>query len=149
MEGKEKNNKHDKYFEAVLQLRDFSEKQFNEIVDHIEQSDCGIMKYVEQKEGVDIYLTSQKFVQHLARWMNDKYNCIIKTSRKLHTRDTKANKDLYRVTVYAKFLGYKVGDIISYKGEKVKITSIGKKVSGKFLDSGKRIFIELDQIENS
>jgi len=132
----------DNYFEAILQLREFNDTQFNEIVDFIEDNDCSIAKYVTQKEGVDLYLESQKFAQQLGRWIKGKYSCHLTSTRKLHTRDTKANKDLYRVTVCIRFLKHKVGDIIEYNGEKVKITSLGGKPSGRIEGTGKRIFLD-------
>lgn len=132
----------DKYFEAILQLREFNEDQFNRIIDFIEASKCGIAKHVEQKEGVDIYLESQKFTQQLGRWIKGKYTCHLTSTRKLHTRDVRANKDLYRVTVCIRFLKHKVGDIIEYNGEKVRLTSLGSKPSGRIEGTGKRIFLD-------
>jgi len=136
------------YFEAILQLRrEYTEEQFNEIVDHIEESTCRISKHVIRKEGIDLFLTSQKYIQQLGRWMKDRYSCQITSTRKLHTRDVIKCKDLYRVTVCAKFFKFKVGDIINYRGEDVKISSTGEKISGKVLSSGKRIFLDEKLIE--
>ncbi|MFT4304241.1 MAG: NMD3-related protein [Candidatus Woesearchaeota archaeon] len=147
---KEKKRKYresnSEYFEAILQLRGFSDKDIYDIVDYIEANECRISKEVIEKDGVDFYLFSQKFIQKLARWIKERYNCIINITSTLHTRDTKANKDLFRLTVYARFLPFKIGDIIDYKGERVKITSSGEKVSGKNEKTGKRIFIDLNQI---
>lgn len=146
-EEKEKyRESNDQYFEAILQLRAFTEEQFNTVIDYIEAHDCRITKHVPQKEGIDLYLFSQKFIQHLARWLKDTYNIQITTTRTLHTRDSKANKDLYRVTVLAWFLKQKVGDIVMYNGEEVKIMSMGKKPSGKILATGKRIFLDAKQL---
>lgn len=130
------------YFEGVLQIRDFSEEQFNEIIDYIEDNECRIAKHIKQKNGVDLFLSSQKFIQKLSRWIKNRYNCQIKLTRTLHTRDTKANKDLYRMTLFVQFLKHKAGDVIEYEGEKIKITSLGKKPSGKVLSTGKRMFLE-------
>jgi len=137
----------DQYFEAVLQLRFFSEEQFNHVVDYIEENNCRITKHVPQKEGIDLYLFSQKFIQHLSRWLKERYNCQITTTRTLHTRDTKANKDLYRVTVLAQFLKRKVGDVINVNGDDIKITTIGKKPSGKILSTGKRVFLSPQDLQ--
>lgn len=132
------------YFEAILQLRGHSEDQFNQIVDQIEQSNCKINKHVfVNANDVDLYLTSQKYIMQLERWLKEHFNNInITFSRTLHTRDTRRGKDLYRITLCVRFLKYGVGDIIDYKGEKIKITKIGKKPSGKIMTTGKRIFIE-------
>ena len=142
-EKKEEYRKsNDRYFEAILQLREFNKDQFNDIVNFIENNECSIARHVEQKGGVDLYLESQKFTQQLGRWIKGKYSCHLTSTRKLHTRDTKANKNLYRVTVCVRFLKHKVGDIIEYGGEKVKITSLGGKPSGRVEGTGKRIFLD-------
>lgn len=138
---KDYHESNDNYYEAILQLRGFNEEQFNSVVDYIEKSQCKVTKHVEQKNGIDLYLFSQKFIQHLARWIKQNYNCQVVTSRKLHTRDTKANKDLYRVTVLVNFLRIKVGDVIEYDGERVRITSLGSKPVGRIVSTGKRIFL--------
>ncbi len=138
----EYRNANDQYYEAILQLRGNTEEQFNEIVDRIEASECKISKHTIMKEGIDLYLFSQKYIQQLGRWIKNRYNCNIASTRKLHTRDVRANKNLYRVTVCVRFLKYNIGDIIEYNGDEVKITSIGEKPSGRIVSTGKRIFID-------
>jgi len=132
----------DAYFEAVLQLRECNDDQFNDIIDYIEGNECRIAKHVPQKNGIDLYLESQKFIQQLGKWMKGKYSCHITSTRKLHTRDTKANKNLYRVTICARFFKHKAGDIIEYNDEEVKITRLGDNPSGKVISTGKRIFLD-------
>jgi NMD protein affecting ribosome stability and mRNA decay len=136
------------YFEAILQLRYFNEDQFNKIIDYIEfsENNCKISKHVPHKNGVDIYLSSQKFIQHLSRWLKNNFNCQINLTSTLHTRNSLENKDLYRLTVCVRFTKHKVGDIIEYNGDDVKITSLGKKPSGKITHTGKRIFLDMDLI---
>jgi NMD protein affecting ribosome stability and mRNA decay len=68
-------------------------------------------------------------------------------SRTLHTRDTQENKDLYRLTLFVNFLKFNIGDVVEYRGEQVKLTSLGKKPSGKVLGSGKRIFLDPEALE--
>lgn len=132
------------YFEAILQLRGHTEKQFNEIVDYIDANDCKIAKHViVNTYDIDLYLSSQKFIQQLGRWLKIHYNNVnILSTRTLHTRDTKANKDLYRVTLCVRFLKYGIGDIVEYRGDKIKITAMGLKPSGKILETGKRVFLD-------
>ncbi|MCB9358334.1 hypothetical protein H6503_00225 [Candidatus Woesearchaeota archaeon] len=139
-------NSNSNYFEAILQLRGFPDNDIQDIVDYILANECMISKEIVQKDGMDFYLHSQKFIQKLAKWLKEGYNCQVEMTSTLHTRDSKANKDLYRMTVCAKLLPFKVGDVIDYRGEKVKVTSLGKKPSGKIEGSGKRVFIELDQM---
>jgi len=130
------------YFEGVLQLRGWPEDKFNQIFEFIMESSCRITKHETHGEDIDLYLTSQKFLQQLAKWMTQRFNCQLSYSNTLHTRDTRANKDLYRVTVCARLLKHNAGSIIDYKGEKVKITSLGAKPSGIIITTGKRIFLD-------
>ena len=135
------------YFEGTLQLRNFTEEQLNEVIDHIEASECRIAKHIVQKEGVDLYLTSQKFLQQLEKWAKSKYSCITKFSRSLHTRDVRSNKDLYRVTILMIFLKHNLGEVIEYGGEKVKITSLSSKPTGKIISNGKRMFLDIEKLK--
>lgn len=131
------------YFEAILQLRGHTMDQFDEIVDYIEENNCKIAKHVVVNKDVDLYLSSQKFIQQLGRWLKIQYNNVnILSTRTLHTRDTKANKDLYRVTLCVRFLKYGIGDVVEYKGDEIKITSMGQKPSGKIIGTGKRVFLD-------
>jgi NMD protein affecting ribosome stability and mRNA decay len=132
------------YFEAILQLRGHTEKQFNKIVDQIEQSNCKINKHIfVNKNDIDLYLTSQKYIMQLERWIKEQFNNVnITFSRTLHTRDTRRGKDLYRITLCVRFLKYGIGDVVEYKGDKIKITTMGQKPSGKLITTGKRTFID-------
>jgi len=141
---KEYRESNDNYFEAIVQLRHFTEEQFHAVVDYIEEHDCRITKFVEQPNGIDLYLFSQRFTQKLSRWAKDNYNCQTEMTSTLHTRDTRAGKDLYRITLLIKFVKYKIGQIIEYKGEEVRILTLGKKPSGKILSTGKRTFIDVN-----
>ncbi|MFT4343283.1 MAG: NMD3-related protein [Candidatus Woesearchaeota archaeon] len=138
----EARDQNDKYFEAVLQLRYHTEEQFNEIFDFLEKSECRITKHIVQPEGIDLYIASQKFAQQFGKWVKNRYNCQVSSSRTLHTRDTRLGKDLYRVTILVFFMTHKVGDIVTLNGDEIKIMSLGTKPSGKILKTGKRIFID-------
>jgi NMD protein affecting ribosome stability and mRNA decay len=141
-------NSQKEYFEAILQMRYFDEDQFNKILDYMEsqESVCRISKHIKHKNGVDLFLTSQKFIQHLARWLKDNFNCQVDMTSTLHTRNSLESRDLYRLTACVRFIKFNVGDIIKYNGDDVKISSLGKKPSGKIINTGKRIFIDLDSL---
>ena len=64
----------------------------------------------------------------------------MKISSKLHTRN-KQGKDLYRVNVLFKFSKYKKGDIVSVRGDEVRLIGVGKKIFAKNLKTGKKVVI--------
>jgi NMD protein affecting ribosome stability and mRNA decay len=136
------HDSHIEYFEGVVQLREGTAEQMDEIFAYINDNNIRISKQIAHKNGVDFYVTSQKFVQQLAKWIPLRYKCQLGTSRTLHTRDTKLNKDLYRVTLLVEFVDFTIGDVIEYKGDRVKITSLGKKPVGRILLTGERIFLD-------
>jgi NMD protein affecting ribosome stability and mRNA decay len=139
---------HHEYFEGILQLRDAKQEQLDYIVDYIHENKIRISKHIDEKNGLDLYLTSQKFIQQLSRWIPQRFRCQLTQTRTLHTRDTKLNKDLYRVTLLVNFLEFTIGDVIEYEDEKVKIMSMGKQPTGKILSSGKRIFLDIHRIRS-
>ena len=92
----------DNYFEAIIQLRPYNDEVFSFIEsqilkrkDHVE-----ITKLVEQKTGVDVYLTSQRFARGLGSKLKRRFRGgVLKMTRKLHTRDKQRSRNVYRVTV--------------------------------------------------
>ncbi|MBU2634370.1 MAG: hypothetical protein KJ674_03925 [Nanoarchaeota archaeon] len=90
----------DQYFEAILQLRPNKREILNFVKQQIDQREgVFIVKEVEQKTGIDLYLTSNKFALALGKLLKKKFKGIIKISRTLHTRHKQTGKLLYRVTV--------------------------------------------------
>ncbi|MEK6828160.1 MAG: hypothetical protein AABX78_02315, partial [Nanoarchaeota archaeon] len=61
-------------------------------------------------------------------------------SSKLHTTN-KQGKELYRINVLFKLSKYKKGDVVSVRGDKVKLIRIGKKIFAKDLKTGKKVTI--------
>ena len=97
----------DNYYEAIIQLRPYDE----EIFDYIERemkkrSDAVFVTRIEeQKTGIDIYLTSQKFARGLGPKMKKRFRgWELKMTRKIHTRDKQRSRDVYRATILFKKL---------------------------------------------
>ena len=135
------------YFEGILQLRNTNK----EVVDFVrksvdERKDAFISKEKEIKNGIDFYLTSQRFLRALGKKLKNKFNGELKESRKLHTRNRLTSRDVYRVTVLFRLLKFKKWDVVNYKGDKIKIKSIGKLISGIDVKTGKRVSFKADDI---
>ena len=144
METKEKNNQ---YFEGKLQLRNCKADILDFVAEQIEKEKgrIWIAKEVKSKVGIDLYLSSNKFLRKLGRLLKHKFECVIKESSKLHT-ETKDKKKLYRGTVLCKMPDFRVGDIGIFKGDEVEIISIGEKIILKNTKTGKKKTHKFDDV---
>ena len=97
-------NMHEKYYEAVIQLRNPSEELINFINNQLRKNpDAFISTIVPHKDGFDIYISSQRFARNLGNKMKKAFKYgELKLSKKIVTRDRQTSKDLYRATVFFK-----------------------------------------------
>lgn len=147
MENKGKNLQ---YFEGKLQLRNCSEEILDFVADHLEKEKgrVWIAKEVKAKNGVDLYLSSNKFLRKLGRLLKDRFECVVKESSKLHT-ETKDGKKLYRGTVLCKVPDFRKKDIGIFNGDKVEVMSIGENVVLKDVKTGKKKRYKFDDVNRS
>ena len=95
-----KHRRRAEYFEATIQLRPAKHKLYEYVLDAIENSkDCTIAKIEEDKNGMDIQVSSQRFARALGKKLTRRFDGELKLSRKLFTRDMYTSKEIYRVTV--------------------------------------------------
>jgi NMD protein affecting ribosome stability and mRNA decay len=88
------------YFEAKLQLRPADKKVESLVRKWINnRKDVSIAKVDKLREGVDIYLSSNRFAIVMGRRLKKNFKGDLKISRKLHTLDKLRSKRVYRVTV--------------------------------------------------
>ncbi len=137
---------HDKYYEGILQLRNPTNDIIRFVKNQIEKSKIFVANEIKLKNGIDLYLSSQRFLRALGAKLKKRFGGQLKSSRKLHTVSRKTGKRLYRVTVLLRFPNFKAGDIITYRGEKVKVKLIGKKVFVQNLKTGKKSTIRFEDI---
>ena len=137
---------HDKYFEGILQLRNPTKEIIGFAKNQIEKSKIFVANEIKLKNGIDMYLSSQRFLRALGTKLKKRFGGQLKTSRKLHTVSRKTGKRLYRVTVLFRCPEFKAGDTINYRGEKLKVKSIGKKVFAQNIKTGKKLTIRFEDI---
>jgi len=95
-----KENRHSNYYEAIIQLRPYNEELINFIITRVKaRENVKIVKEVQLKTGVDLYLTDQRFARALGKELKRKFKGKLILSRKLHTRNRMTSKNVYRVTV--------------------------------------------------
>ena len=100
MKNRELIYREDLYFQGVLQIRPSNIEVLNFAINQIKKSkSCELTKIVEKKEGFDLYLTSQKFVQNLGNRLRKSFKGTIKKSKTIYGRNKLTSKDVYRVTV--------------------------------------------------
>ena len=134
---KESNNQ---YFEGILQLRNPSQ----EIIDFIESKlkkheKFSISKIVEQKEGLDLYVSDKRYMQRLAQELQKQFGGLIKTSPQLFSRNKQTSKDIFRVNTCIRFYDFSKNDVVRITNKYVRITNIRKKISGINIETNKRV----------
>ena len=92
-------DKPSQYFEAILQLRNPNDELLNFVKNQIKKRGAWIAKTVKQKNGVDFYISDQRFTRAMGNKMKKAFKGEMKTSRKIFTRNKQTSKDVYRVTV--------------------------------------------------
>lgn len=129
------------YYQGILQLRDVDEEALNFVRNQVKKrEDVAITKIVKFPNGMDFYITSQKFIRILGKKLKDSFGGELKISSKLHTK-SRHGKELYRVNVLFRPSKYKMGDTALVRGDKVRIIRIGKKIFARDLKTGKKVTI--------
>ena len=92
-----------KYFEAIIQLRPYTQELFDFIEAEIirkHNPHFFISNIEELKTGVDIYFSSQKYARTLGQLLKRKFpQGELLITMKMHTRDRMSSKELSRATV--------------------------------------------------
>ena len=134
------------YFQGVLQLRNPNNKVIEFIKKFLEQNNTYITKTKKVKNGWDYWVTSQRVLQNLGNKLKSRFDGILKVNPRIYTRDWLTSKDVYRVNVYFELCKARTGQIIDFRGDKVKITAIGKKIFAKDLKTGKKVCVDIKEI---
>jgi len=138
--------RHD-YFEGVLQIRNPSDDVISTVRNLINSnSNVNIAKTEKAGNGVDFYISSQKYMITMGRTLQQKFGGQLIISRRVHTRSRVTSRDVYRVTVLFRLPPFKKGDTIKHRGNQLLILNLGKKVFCKDLITGKKIMIGYDKL---
>jgi NMD protein affecting ribosome stability and mRNA decay len=143
---------HNKYFQGILQLRDHDKElveYIQNIIDKEGRNDIYLSRIIKVRGGTDLYLTSNKFLRKLGKRLLREIEGELKESEKLFTRDKQTGKNIYRLNVLFRPSRIKKGTIVTFKGKKVKVTSIGARVQLKEEGTGKRSFCTLKELQQS
>jgi len=126
------------YYQGILQLRDINEDVLGFVHNQLgKRSDVAVTKTVKLPNGLDLYITSQKYIQAIGKKLKESFGGELKISSKLHTKN-KQGRELYRVNVLFRLAKHKKGDIVSVRGDMVRLISLGRKIFARDLKTGKR-----------
>ncbi len=97
-------DKNPQYFEGILQLRNPSEEALNFIENQFKNNEkAWIAKQVNLKTGIDLYVSSNRFLMQIGKKLKKSFKGKLILSRKTHTRNHLTSKEVYRVTVCFRF----------------------------------------------
>ncbi len=129
------------YYQGILQLREVTEEMTKFLYNQLKKRpDVSIAKTVKFSNGMDFYASSNQFIISVGKKLKESFGGELKTSSKLHTRN-KQGKELYRVNVFFKPLKHRKGDIVCIRGDDIRILSIGKKIFGRYVNTGRKCVI--------
>jgi len=142
------------YFEGILQLRCSNDEVLSKVQayvleDSLKAKNKGVfINNVENvTNGFDMYYSSQKYIQNLGNKLQKHFGGILKVNPKLQTRDNQASKDLYRVNVVLHLPNFVIGDVIKADDKVIKVSGIGKKITGTNLKTGKKEILNPNDYE--
>ncbi len=128
------------YFQGIIQLRNPNEA----IIDFLRRELAAnrhkhifVGQEKKVKNGIDLYVSSNKFAINVGRKMYNAFGGVLKINEKIHTLDRQSGKDLYRVSVLFRPLDCVKGDVIVVGKKIIRVTDIGRKLTGVNLLSGK------------
>jgi nonsense-mediated mRNA decay protein 3 len=133
------------YFEGILQLRNPHDYVFSFIDQEVSKvADKGIFinRSIDVDNGVDLYMTNKTFINNLARNIVKRFGGLLKVNPQLFSRNKQTSKNIYRLNVSIELPNFHVGDVVKYEDKVLKITSLGKNISGINLDNDKKIVFQ-------
>ena len=115
------------------ELLDFLAKEIKE------KGNVFVAKTKKVGDGIDLYISSQRYLRTLGNKLQERFPGQPEVSSSLHTRNRQTSRDVYRVNVLFRMPSFRKGDIITYKGDRIQIIGMSKKVLAKDLKTGKKL----------
>jgi NMD protein affecting ribosome stability and mRNA decay len=129
------------YFQGTLQLRNCSEKVLDYVERRMSEDNIGVAKRDFHKNGVDFKVSSNKFLMKLNNELPRVFVGKCTLTSRLFSKDSQTSREVHRMTLLFEEYCFKVGDVVEYKGERVKIVQVGAKVTAKNIETGRKLFI--------
>lgn len=139
-------DKHPGYFQGILQLRNPSKELIKLVKEKVKEEGIYIAKEVKLKNGIDMKISSNKFLLKLGKLLREKFNGDLKISKKIYSKDNITQKRIWRMTIMFKQVDFKPGDKVLIRGTEYKVNHLGSKVHCTELKTGKKKFFEYDEV---
>ncbi len=135
------------YYEGVLQLRNPSKEVIKKAEEMFnKRKEVWIAKEEKVTNGIDFYISNWRYLIEIGNKLKKQFGGEVKTSRKLWGVNRQTSKVVYRVIFLLRLPKVKIGDIIEYRGKKVKIKEFRKKIGAVDIETGKKKMIKYDEI---
>jgi nonsense-mediated mRNA decay protein 3 len=151
------SKKNTDYFEAILQIRNRNDiiikkviNELNKILKIEEKRSVFATNFIQIKNGVDVYITSQKHIKDIGKKLYEIFGGEIKINEQLFSKNHLTSKNLYRINLLLRIPDFEKNSIIKFKDKLIYITSIkGNFLLGLDLINNKNIKTKynLDEIE--
>ena len=109
------------------------------IVSQLKKEKVRVVKEVFVPDGLDIYVSSRKFLRTLGAKLKAQFGGSVSFSPRLHTQDKSTQKGIYRVALLYKAPQLQKGDIILYKEHVIRAKNVAKFVTGVDISTGKQL----------
>ena len=141
---------HKDYFEGTIQLRNASKELVDFVKQLIEKTpDVWIVKETKIKSGLDMRISSLKFLRRLPEKIKQRFFGISKMSSTLFSRNKQTGKNIYRGTVMFRQASFKRGAVFVVRGVEMQVQSISDKVQLREKENGKKHLMDFDEVEEA
>jgi len=138
---------HSSYFEGILQLRNPTKELMQFVEAKIEQKEgVFISKKAKVRNGWDLYLSSGRFLKALGKLLQQHFGGELVISARLFSRSRQTSKDIHRLSVLFRLPSFVKGQIITHRGDRLKILFIGKKVGAQNIETGEKMQLSYSEL---
>jgi NMD protein affecting ribosome stability and mRNA decay len=138
-----KNN----YFEGILQLRNTNDEMHAFVQNQLDRAGQTIAQVKKHKDGYDLYISSQHFIQNLGKKLKINFGGKLEVSTRLHSQSRITSRLVYRITALYIAPNHRKGDVILAGKKIILITGIDKMIHGIDLLEGKKTTVDDKEIE--
>jgi len=138
--------KRPEYYEAVLQLRDCGQEAVGVVKEKIAREGIPVAKVLEVAGGWDFYLADKNFTKALGKKIQERFGGDYKVTASLWGR--KEGKEVHRLTVLVRGIGFKKGEIVEYKGEDYEVKLLlEKEIMLQKVKTGEKVHVKYKKME--
>ena len=116
------------------------------VSNQIGKNSISIGKSVKQKNGIDLYLSSNKFLKQIGKKLKNTFSGELIESKSLFTVNRITSKKVYRGCILFRFHAIKKREIISIRGDQYEVLKISNNIYVKNLKTGKKKYVKFQDL---